>query len=73
MKYKLKQNPIDVTSPTYLEDYFKNSGITKLESFLNAPDIFDEAPGNTLSNITKGVKLLKRHIDKKSSIYIQVD
>lgn len=73
MKYKLKQNPIDVTSPTYLEDYFKNSGITKLESFLVGPDIFDEEPASELKNITNGVKMLMKHLKKGSKIYLPVD
>lgn len=73
MKYKLKDTAIDIGSSTFLEDYFLNSGITKLSSFLNTPDIFDEAPADGLTNITEAVKMLMKHLDKGSSIYIPVD
>lgn len=73
MKYKLKNNPIDTTSPTFLEDYFLGCGVNKLSSFLDKPDMFDEESGNTLRNIKTGVKMLMKHIEKKSSVFLQVD
>lgn len=73
MKYKLKNNPIDTASPTFLEDYFLGCGVNKLSSFLDKPDMFDEEPGHTLTNISAGVKMLMRHIDRGSSIFLQVD
>ena len=73
MKYKLKENSIDLTSPTFLEEYFTNCGIGKLSSFLDKPDMMDEENAVHLANINEGVEMLMKHLEKGSSIFLQVD
>lgn len=73
MKFRLKDNPIDVTSNTFLEDYFRNQGIYKLSSFLKGPSKEDEESPTGLNYLKEGITLLHKHLEKGSSIFLQVD
>lgn len=73
MKYKLKETPIDIHSETFLEDYFRNQGISKLESFLRAPQDEDQESPFGLSYIYEGLEMLRKHVSRGSTIFLQVD
>lgn len=73
MKFKLKENAIDILSPTPVEDYLRSLGITKPESFIVAPSEEDEETYKSIYNLKEGLEMFHKHIERRSSIFLQVD
>lgn len=73
IKYRLKNNSIDTFSFNYLEDYLKNLGIEKVESFLNKPKEEDEESYNNLDKIEEAIDELHKSFINKKKIFLQVD
>jgi hypothetical protein len=44
IKYKLKENPIQPFSLSFLKDYLKSLGVENPDSFIQQPRLEDEEP-----------------------------
>lgn len=73
MKFKLKSNPINVNSHSALQEYLRGLGINKVDSFIHAPLEEDEESYQMLTMLEEGLEMLDKHLEKGSSIYLQVD
>lgn len=73
LKYKLKENPIKSFSFSYIEDYLKNLGIEKTESFLTSPSPEDEESYKNLDNIEEAIDVLHEGFTEKKSFFLQID
>lgn len=69
MEYKLVNENFE---ENFLENYLKFRGIEDKESFLNPTDIMVNEP-NKLTNLKKGLNLLKNAVDENKKILIVVD
>lgn len=73
IKYKLKSNPIETFSLSYLADYLKSLGIDNPDSFIKAPRVEDEEPYTNLDNINEAVKSLYEGFKSNKKFFLQVD
>lgn len=73
MKIRLSDNPIDYLSDDPVGEYLKSLGISKVDSFLGIPMEEDQESYSSLNNLILGLEMLKKHIDRGSSIFLQVD
>lgn len=70
MYYKLNDK-INNTG-NYVQDILLARGIDDIEKYLN-PTKEDLLPAKEIKNIDEGVKLLLRHLNNNSKIYVVVD
>lgn len=73
IKYKLKSNPIETFSFSYLDDYLKSLGIENPDSFIKAPRVEDEEPFTNLNNINEAVQSLYEGFKANKKFFLQVD
>lgn len=73
IKFKLKENAIDVTSEHPMEDYLKSLGINKPEDFILSPPKEDELDPFLLVNMDKCIKELHEGFINNKSFFLQVD
>ena len=72
---KEKENKIDITKPNCLENYLESLGIKpeNVSSFMDVPKESDLDDYNKLSDIDKGLKIMKEAVDNNWFIYLQPD
>ena len=73
LKYKLKANPIQDFSFSYVADYLKSLGIENPDSFLKEPRLEDQEHYNKLINIDKAVQSLYEGFKQNKKFFMQVD
>lgn len=73
IKFKLKENAIDVTSEHPMEDYLKSLGISKPEDFILPPPKEDELDPFLLVNMDKCIKELHDGFINNKKFFLQVD
>ena len=57
----------------YVKEFLKVLGINRLESFLGDPNPADEITPYFLTNLRKGLEILKQHLDENKKIMLIVD
>lgn len=72
-EYKLKKDSIKDLSENYLENYLRDLGIRKVNSFLNMPSPIDEEPAILLDNIDLLCEGLKEAFENEKKFFLQVD
>ena len=74
LRYRLKDNPIQSFSFSYLADYLISLGIEKPESFISkqAP-LEDEESFNNLENINEAIDMLYEGFTQNKKFFLQVD
>jgi single-stranded-DNA-specific exonuclease len=72
-RYQLKQNPIQETTDSFMEDYLRRLGIQKISSFLGEPKPEDELNPFLLNRMEEGITMLYNHLTRGSNLYLVVD
>ena len=72
-RYQLKQNPIQETTDSFMEDYLRRLGIQKISSFLEEPKSEDELNPFLLNRMEEGITMLYNHLTRGSNLYLVVD
>jgi single-stranded DNA-specific DHH superfamily exonuclease len=73
LKYKLKANPIEDFSFSYVADYLKSLGIENPDSFIKEPRLEDQEHYSKLKDIDKMVRLLYEGFKSNKKFFMQVD
>ena len=73
IKYKLKENPIQPFSLSYLKDYLKSLGVENPDSFIREPRLEDEEPWKNLDNIEEACRVLYEGFTNNKKFFLQVD
>ena len=73
IKYKLKENPIQPFSLSFLKDYLKSLGVENPDSFIREPRLEDEESWMRLDNIEEACHVLYEGFKNNKKFFLQVD
>lgn len=73
LKYKVKDNPINMKDFNPIAGYLENLGIKDVSSFLRKPKESDYIDPRKLDNIEKAVEVVHRAFQENKNIYLQPD
>ena len=73
IKYKLKENAINIDSIHPMEDYLHSLGINKPQDFILLPPKEDELDPFLLINMDKCVRELHEGFTNNKSFFLQID
>lgn len=73
IKYKLKENPIQPFSLSFMKDYLKSLGVENPDSFIREPRLEDEESWMRLDNVEEACHTLYEGFKNNKKFFLQVD